>query len=81
MEKNSLRLKDIRYILNKIGAIPRKRYNYDLLEQTYLDYLSSDIDDSKAILMHGAVDDTEKVVPSPFSKESPLDPSKRKTPD
>lgn len=44
--KNSIRSKDIRYILNKIGAISRKRYDYDLLEKTYLELLSSDIDDS-----------------------------------
>ncbi len=48
-KKNSVRSKDIRYILNKIGAQSRKRYDYDLLEQTYLDYLRSDIDDSAAI--------------------------------
>ena len=48
-EKNSIKSKDIRYILNKIGAVPRKRYDYDLLEQTYIDYVTSDIDDSLAI--------------------------------
>lgn len=46
--KNSIRSKDIRYILNKIGALPRKRYDYDLLEKTYLEYLSSEIDDTAA---------------------------------
>lgn len=45
-ERNSIRSKDIRYILNKIGPEARKRYDYDLLEQTYVDYLNSDIDDS-----------------------------------
>lgn len=48
-QKNSIRSKDIRYILNKIGAIPRKRYDYNLLEKTYVDYTSSEIDDSKTI--------------------------------
>ena len=48
-QKNSIRSKDIRYILNKIGTIPRKRYDYDLLEKTYFDYLTSDIDD-KAVM-------------------------------
>lgn len=48
-KKNSVRSKDIRYILNKIGADARKRYEYDLLEKTYLDYLESDIDDSQAL--------------------------------
>ena len=47
MQKNSIRYKDVRYILNKIGAIPRKRYHYDLLEETYLDYVRSDIDDTE----------------------------------
>lgn len=45
-KKNSIRSKDIRYILNKIGALSRKRYDYDLLEKTYIDYLESDINDS-----------------------------------
>ena len=49
MQKNSIRSRDIRYILNRVGAIPRKRYDYDLLERTYLDYLNSDIDDSETI--------------------------------
>lgn len=46
MQKNSIRFKDIRFILNKVGVISRKRYEYALLEQTYMDYLSADIDDS-----------------------------------
>lgn len=48
-QKNSIRSKDIRYILNKIGATSRKRYHYDLLEDTYMNYLESDIDDSNVI--------------------------------
>lgn len=47
--KNSIQSKDIRYILNRIGAEKRKRYHYDLLEQTYLDYLRADIDDVASI--------------------------------
>lgn len=49
-QKSSIRSKDIRFILNKIGAIPRKRYHYDLLEKTYLDYVNSEVDDSNAIM-------------------------------
>lgn len=49
MRKNSIRSKDIRYILNKIGEEPRKRYNYDLLEDTYINYVSSQIDDTDAV--------------------------------
>lgn len=48
-QKNSIRSRDIRYILNKVGAQSRKRYDYDLLEQTYLEYLQSDVDDTKML--------------------------------
>lgn len=48
-KKSSIKSKDIRYILNKIGAIPRKRYHYDLLEKTYIDYLASEINDKNTI--------------------------------
>lgn len=41
--------KDVRYILNKIGPIQCKRYDYDLLENTYIDYMNSSIDDSAVI--------------------------------
>lgn len=49
-QKNSIRSKDIRFILNKVEASSRKRYEYDLLEQIYTDYLKSDIDDTDAIM-------------------------------
>ncbi len=48
-QKNSIRSRDIRYILNKIGSVKRKRYDYDLLENTYVDYLKSEIDDSTSM--------------------------------
>jgi len=48
-QKNSIRSKDIRYILNKIGTVPRKRYDYDLLEKTYIEYLQAEIDDNVAM--------------------------------
>lgn len=47
-QKNSIRSKDIRYILNNIGLEARKRYDYDLLEEKYLELMQSDIDDSNA---------------------------------
>lgn len=46
LNKNCVNSKGIRYVLNKIGNIPRKRYDYDLLEKTYIDYLSAEMDDS-----------------------------------
>ena len=48
-EKSGIRSKEIRYILNKIGADARKRYEYDLLEETYLEYLESEIDDTETL--------------------------------
>lgn len=48
-KKNSIRSKDIRFILNKIGSLARKRYDYNLLEQTYMNLISSDIDDTDSI--------------------------------
>lgn len=49
MEKNSIRSKDMRYILNKIGVQARKRYDYELLEKSYMEYMESDLDDTDAI--------------------------------
>ena len=49
MKKNSIRSKDIRYILNKLGEQERKRYNYGLLEKTYMEYMLGDIDDEKSV--------------------------------
>lgn len=46
-KKNSIKSKDIRYILNKIDPCQRKRYDYELLEKTYLEYLKSDINDTE----------------------------------
>lgn len=47
-QKNSIRSRDMRFILNKIGKDNCKRYDYQLLEDTYIDYLKSDIDDNMA---------------------------------
>lgn len=54
-QKNSIRSKDIRYILNRIGTVARKRYDYDLLEKTYVDYINSDIDDEYTIDQLGQI--------------------------
>lgn len=45
-EKTSIKSKDVRFILEKIGDVKRKRYDYDLLEKTYIDYVNSDINDN-----------------------------------
>ena len=48
LQKNSIRSKDIRYILSKIGKEARKRYDYSLLESTYIEMVNSEIDDTKS---------------------------------
>ncbi|MCL2052422.1 MAG: aldolase catalytic domain-containing protein [Lachnospiraceae bacterium] len=48
-QKPSLRFQDLNYILNRIGSEERKRYNYQLLEKAYFDFISSNIDDSESI--------------------------------
>lgn len=55
MKKNSIRSKDLRYILNEIGAESRKRYDYELLEKAYLSHLQSDIDDAKELEYLGGI--------------------------
>lgn len=49
LNKNCVDSKGMRYILNKIGSISRKRYDYDLLEQTYMEYIAAEYDDSNDI--------------------------------
>ena len=48
-QKNSIRSKDIRFILNKVGERARKRYHYDLLEKVYYEYMHSEIDDTESL--------------------------------
>lgn len=48
-QKNSIQAKDMRYILDKIGPEVRKRYDYDLLEKEYLDYIHAFIDDADSV--------------------------------
>lgn len=47
--RNGIKTKDIRFILNKIGAQSRKRYDYDLLERTYLEMMETDVSDYHSI--------------------------------
>lgn len=48
-KKTGIKSKDMRYIINKLPPVDRKRYNYGLLEKTYIEYINSDIDDTKAV--------------------------------
>ncbi|MBD5537987.1 MAG: hypothetical protein HDQ99_21935 [Lachnospiraceae bacterium] len=45
-KKNSIKSKDIRYILNELDEDTRKRYDYEKLESTYLKYMQTNIDDT-----------------------------------
>jgi len=45
LEKNSIRSKDIRHILNQVGDDKRKRYDYGFLESEYMKYMAANIDD------------------------------------
>ena len=48
LKKNSIRSKDMRYILNKLSKQERKRYDYDCLERKYEEVMQSEIDDKIA---------------------------------
>lgn len=50
MQKNSIKSRDIRYIINKLGVEERKRYDYNTLEKTYINYMSEDINDQEDII-------------------------------
>ena len=64
--KNSIRSRDIRYILNRIGANARKRYDYDLLERTYMDLLQFNIDDTEAVTrLKQEISDREVLILAP----------------
>ncbi len=47
--KAGIASRDINYLLNRIGPAARKRYDYDLLERTYLEYQGAICDDSDAL--------------------------------
>lgn len=47
--KAGIASRDINYLLNRIGPIARKRYDYDLLEKTYMEYQGTICDDTKAL--------------------------------
>lgn len=70
LNKNCVSSKDIRFILNKIGSLARKRYDYDLLESVYIDHLSSNVDDSEDVVKLGdelVGRDVLVIVPGPSS--------------
>ncbi len=47
--KAGISSRDINFLLNRIGAVSRKRYDYDLLEKEYVNYLGSFTDDEKEV--------------------------------
>ena len=46
LKKNSITSKDIRYIVNSLSKESRKKYDYDLLEEAYINYINLEADDS-----------------------------------
>ncbi len=55
LKKNRLRTKDIQYILSKVDAATRKRYDYEKLDSAYLEYSSSKFDDEENRQMLGEI--------------------------
>lgn len=49
LDKGGIQSKDMRFLLNQLGPLQRKRYDYGLLDRTYLQYMDSHIDDTKAL--------------------------------
>lgn len=49
LKKNSIRSRDIRYILNHIDKDIRKRYDYDLMQQEYIQYVKQEYNDELVI--------------------------------
>lgn len=47
--KAGISSRDINYILNRIGGDARKRYDYDLLEKTYMEYNGTIKDDKEEV--------------------------------
>ena len=47
--KAGIASRDINFILNRLSAADRKRYDYDLLEKTYIDYLGAICEDKTTI--------------------------------
>ena len=47
--KAGIASRDINFLLNRLEATDRKRYDYDLLETTYMEYLNTLCEDSEAI--------------------------------
>jgi 4-hydroxy 2-oxovalerate aldolase len=47
--KAGIASRDINFLLNRLDPSDRKRYDYDLLERTYMEYLNTHCDDEKAI--------------------------------
>lgn len=47
--KAGIASRDINFILNRLSPSERKRYDYDLLEKTYLDYQGAHMDDTAAL--------------------------------
>ncbi|MFI3227797.1 MAG: aldolase catalytic domain-containing protein [Clostridia bacterium] len=61
-QKNGITSKDIRHILNRMDYNVRKKYDYDRLEKTYMDYLTESIDDTQTIKLLKSIAQGKKVL-------------------
>ena len=66
LEKSSIVSKDLMHILEKLDSAKKKRYDYELLENLYLDYLQSSFDDKKDFeLLAKRLDSKEVLILTP----------------
>jgi len=66
MDKHKLSSKDIKHIISMIEPCVRKRYDYDNIEKTYIEYVGTKVDDSKSIqLLKSALENRSVLVLAP----------------
>jgi 4-hydroxy 2-oxovalerate aldolase len=66
MDKHNIHTKDMRIIIESIEPTLRKRYDYDSLEELYVNYVTNKIDDTEALkYLTGNLEDTNVLVLAP----------------
>ena len=62
LNKHNIKSKDMRLIIEEINPVKRKRYDYDNLENLYLNYFDHKIDDTKTLEKLESILDDKKVL-------------------
>ena len=62
LDKHNIKSKDMRLIIEEIDPVKRKRYDYDNLEELYLNYFDQKIDDSESLSKLENILSNEKVL-------------------